>query len=155
MIVPMSLVSTQRMQIIQRLIEKDRTVWYSNYSWRPGKLFDTVNRALTIFVAVGSIPPHHTYSTNYQRWNSETRGSLFEVIRYVEIFRERATFWAPKLGNPIERSILNKLLAIPTTVGKIRSDGNQRIYYRTTGGLYWKVFTDFPPAFKLKGRPGH
>jgi hypothetical protein len=30
-----------------------------------------------------------------------------------------------------------------------------RIYYRTTGGLYWKVFTDFPPAFFVNGQPGH
>jgi hypothetical protein len=30
-----------------------------------------------------------------------------------------------------------------------------RVYYRTTGGLYWKVFTDFPPAFKLNGISGH
>ena len=29
------------------------------------------------------------------------------------------------------------------------------IYYRTTGGLYWKVFTDFAPAFKCNGKAGH
>jgi hypothetical protein len=32
---------------------------------------------------------------------------------------------------------------------------NHRVYHRTTGGLYWKVFTDFAPAFKVNGRPGH
>ena len=32
---------------------------------------------------------------------------------------------------------------------------NHRVYHRTTGGLYWKVFTDFPPAFKVNGTPGH
>ena len=29
------------------------------------------------------------------------------------------------------------------------------IYYRTDGGLYWKVFTDFAPAFRLNGIEGH
>ena len=28
------------------------------------------------------------------------------------------------------------------------------IYYRTSGGRYWKVFTDFPPAFKINGKSG-
>ena len=27
--------------------------------------------------------------------------------------------------------------------------------YRNSGGLYWKVFTDFPPAFKVNGKAGH
>lgn len=30
-----------------------------------------------------------------------------------------------------------------------------RVYYRTTGGLYWKVFTDFAPAFRVNGQAGH
>lgn len=29
------------------------------------------------------------------------------------------------------------------------------MYYRTTGGLYWKVFSDFAPAFNVNGIPGH
>jgi len=32
---------------------------------------------------------------------------------------------------------------------------NNRVYYRTTGGLYWKVFTDFAPAFNIDGHTGH
>jgi hypothetical protein len=33
--------------------------------------------------------------------------------------------------------------------------GTNRVYYRTTGGLYWKVFTDFAPSFSVNGKPGH
>ena len=29
------------------------------------------------------------------------------------------------------------------------------MYYRTDGGLYWKVFTDFAPAFRVNGKAGH
>ena len=42
-----------------------------------------------------------------------------------------------------------------TTVAHFISRTNHRIYYRTTGGLYWKVFTNFPPAFKLNNKAGH
>jgi hypothetical protein len=29
------------------------------------------------------------------------------------------------------------------------------VYYRTTGGLYWKVFTNFAPKFLFNGVEGH
>lgn len=46
MIVPLALVCTQRMVIIQNLLEENKATWYSNFAWRPAKLFDAVNRAL-------------------------------------------------------------------------------------------------------------
>lgn len=35
----------------------------------------------------------------------------------------------------------------------VYSSGNA-VYYRTTGGLYWKVFTDFAPTFSTDGVSG-
>jgi len=66
MIVPLSLPSTQRMEVVQQLLESGRNAWYANYAWRPAKLFDTVNRALTVFV-VTPTADGHTFSTNYQK----------------------------------------------------------------------------------------
>ena len=108
MIVPLALVSTQRMQIIQSLLEKEHNVWYSNYSWRPGKLFDTVNRALTIFIATPSTQDQ-TFSTNYQKWTSDNRDLLMYGIGYVEIPRQRTAVWAPKLGIGIENALPRKM----------------------------------------------
>lgn len=154
MIVPMSLVSTQRMRVVQELLEDGRNVWYSNYSWRPAKLFDTVNRALTIFVAKLSAPAS-TFSTNYQKWTSDCREELTWKIRYEEIPKNRPGVWVPKLGHMIEGAILGKCLAVDTVLSRFMSDRGHQVFYRTTGGLYWKVFTDFPPKFVLDGRPGH
>lgn len=155
MIVPLSLPSTQRMQVVQQLLEKDRHGWYANYAWRPAKLFDTVNRALTIFVVIPAREVAHTYSTNYQKWTSDNRDGLFERLDYVEVPRDRPASWVPKLGYPIERSILQKCLTVKTGVKNYASKSAHRIYYRTDGGLYWKVFTDFAPAFNLNGKKGH
>ncbi len=155
MIVPHALVSTQRMKIVQELLEKKRNVWYANFSWRPGKLFENVNRALTIFVAIPSTNSSKTYSTNYQKWIAETREYLFDRINYTEIPSERNYYWAPKFGNKIENSILKKVLSTADTLEKYKAKTTYRIYYRTTGGLYWKIFTDFPPAFKINGKKGH
>lgn len=109
MIVPLSLVSTQRMQIVQDLLEDRRNAWYANFSWRPAKMFDTVNRALTIFTLTPG-KNGRTFSTNYRKWTSDTRDLLMQHIQYVEVPRQRPACWIPKLGEPVERTILRSTL---------------------------------------------
>ena len=154
MIVPLALVSTQRMTSVQRLLELGRNCWYSNFSWRPGKLFDTVNRALTIFVSIGQKDTSHTYSTAYLKWNSNSRDYLFTRITYAECPRDRISFWVPKLGEQAEQSILRKYISIRKKMEEFTGRSNNLVYYRTDGGLYWKVFTDFAPMFYINGVPG-
>ena len=154
MIVPLSLPSTQRMQVVQNILESNRNAWYANYAWRPAKLFDTVNRALTVFVVTPAMDGH-TFSTNYQKWTSDDRDGLFERLNYVEVLRKRPACWIPKIGDTIERRIIEKCLAVKTVVKHFAGKSDNRVYYRTDGGLYWKVFTDFAPAFNLNGKEGH
>src|SRR5579875_2634012 len=154
MIVPLALVSTQRMKTIQELLESQCDVWYSNYSWRPGKLFDTVNRALTIFVGTYS-KQEKTFSTTYQKWTSNSRDTLMKKISYIEVPRPRTAFWVPKIGSKVEYSLIGKYLSIKTILGYFMANTPWRVYYRVGGGLYWKVFTDFPPAFNVNNQAGH
>ena len=154
MIMPMALVSTQRMAIIQKLIEEHGVVWYSNYSWRPGRLFSAVNRAISFFVVAPSLEKQ-TFSTKYKKWLSETRDYLLPSIEYAEVPADRSHYWVPKLGTKSEEKLLKKFLSIETRLGLFISKSPYLVYYRTTGGLYWKVFTDFPPAFIVKGLHGH
>ncbi|MBI5675311.1 MAG: Eco57I restriction-modification methylase domain-containing protein [Nitrospirae bacterium] len=154
MIVPLSLPSTQRMEVVQKLLEANRSAWYANYAWRPAKLFDTVNRALTIFIVAPS-GDGYTFSTNYQKWTSDDRDGLMQRLNYVEVLRKRPACWIPKLGDPIEQHILKKCLAVKTVVKHFTSKSEHRVYYRTDGGLYWKVFTNFAPAFNLNNKKGH
>jgi hypothetical protein len=154
MIVPLSLPSTQRMRVVQQLLEDGRDAWYANYAWRPAKLFDTVNRALTIFV-VGPTTHRCTFSTNYQKWTSNSREKLFERLRFSGVPRSRPACWVPKLGETIESAILARCSLAGPGIKMLLSESDHRIYYRTTGGLYWKVFTDFPPMFFLNGKKGH
>lgn len=155
MIVPLSIVCTQRMTIIQHLLEQDRSVWYSNYAWRPSKLFDAVNRALSIFVAVHSLSSNDKYSTAYLKWNSECRIYLLKNIKFTQYNEDRKSFWMPKLSGHVDQSILKKVLSTNESVGLYESHNSQfKVYYRTTGGLYWKVFTDFSPIFYCNGIKG-
>jgi hypothetical protein len=55
----------------------------------------------------------------------------------------------------MERGIFDKCIAAGTTMRRFMARSENRVYYRMTGGLYWKVFTDFAPAFRVEGRAGH
>ena len=154
MIVPLALPSTQRMKPVQDILEQEeRSVWYANFAWRPAKLFDTVNRALTVFVAAHSSDAQ-SLSTGYQKWTSECREDLLDRIRFARVPRSRKLFWIPKISTDIESSILNKILLIPTSVKNFTGQTGHRIFYRTTGGLYWKVFTNFAPVFFINDQKG-
>ena len=162
MIVPMSLVSTQRMQPLQQSLEAGRDCWYSNFAWRPAKLFDTVNRALSIFVTASATDGGETFTTGYMKWNSEDRDELMLAVRHVGCDRGRGSFWVPKFSDGREREMLKKVQAAGKPMQEFATPGRSvasaapknTIYYRTDGGLYWKVFTDFPPDFVLNGIPG-
>ncbi|EGO93349.1 Eco57I restriction-modification methylase domain-containing protein [Acidiphilium sp. PM] len=153
MILPMSLVSTQRMKAGQTIIEKGRTCWYSNFAWRPAKLFDNVNRALTIFVACPSNKPD-CYSTGYIKWTAPYRDNIIFNLSYVSVPHRRDEFYVPKLQSPSEMSLLAKVRSQPDTLEKIWRSGGGSVFYRTTGGLYWKVFTTFAPRFYVNGTAG-
>ena len=149
MIVPLSLVSTQRMKILQDKLEEFSDCWYSNYSLRPGKLFDMADQALTIFIVNKPKENCATFSTEYLKWYSASREYLFPTIQYVECPRDRSSFWVPKFGHRLENAILNKLESLNTTMEHFSGRSNYRVYYRNTGGRYWKIFTDFAPKFYL------
>ena len=151
MIVPLALVSTQRMTVVQRMLESNHNCWYANCAERPGKLFDTVNRPLTIFVSIRTENKEETFSTCYLKWHSQCRNYLMPTIRFLSIPRDRRSFWAPKLGDVLESSMLAKVSSAQKTLGEYVSTSDFRIYYRTTGGRYWKVFTDFSPTFLRNG----
>ena len=153
MILPMSLVSTQRMKVAQEILEKNRSTWYSNFAWRPAKLFNKVNRALTIFI---SIPTEQktVLSTGYNKWTSASRDTLITNLSYVLASVNKRAFWVPKFQNTLEKKILGKVLNQKLSVGAIWGVGPGIVYYRTTGGLYWKIFTDFAPRFFENGVKG-
>lgn len=153
MILPMSLVSTSRMKAVQAIIENGRQTWYSNFAWRPAKLFDTVNRALTIYVANPSTKPE-VHTTGYIKWTADARDQIIFNLQYIAAPIKRLSFWVPKFQHRIEPSMLAKVVGQPHTLERIWGSGANQVYYRNTGGLYWKVFTVERPRFFVNGVAG-
>jgi hypothetical protein len=63
--------------------------------------------------------------------------------------------WIAKLGSDIDNKIIDKIISSEQVVGTLMTKDGSRVYYKTTGGLYWKVFTNFPPKFFVSGVEGH
>ena len=151
MIVPMSIVSTQRMKPIQKLLEEKTLIWYANFAWRPGKLFDVVNRALTIFITHPA-KDMARYSTGYLKWYSDSRNQLFDTLFFTKTI-SWDNYWVPKFQNTLEQGVTDKMMEAENKIHDIlgSSINSSKIYYKTTGGLYWKVFTNFAPKFTING----
>lgn len=86
MIVPISIVGTAGYTTLRRCINENSSVnWYSNYAMRPGKLFDKVDKRLTIWISSLEEKSKKCYSTKYNRWWSDRRDELFSKIKYLEV----------------------------------------------------------------------
>ncbi|MDM8539751.1 Eco57I restriction-modification methylase domain-containing protein [Desulfococcaceae bacterium HSG9] len=146
MIIPLSAFSTDRMiPLIEFMTKSSSFLHISNFSWRPGKLFEGVNLQLSILLQkIGNTNNKFKAATsNYLLWDSEAREELFSKIKYVINHDSRLPGSIPKLGFEVFSSVLSKIRSQPEEIGKyfLRSSSN-KIYYRR-GGLYWKVFVDF------------
>jgi hypothetical protein len=127
------------------------STWVSNYATRPACLFDGVTMNLTIVLS-------HTHnratpqeaallSTRYMRWSPDYRPFLFETVALVAAQESSVFAYAiPKLTLSCENSLLARLNRYSRRIGSYleptkRSTG-QKIFYRTAGGRYFKIFSD-------------
>ena len=154
MIVPIALVSTKRMKKVQDIIENNRSAWYSNFSRRPGKLFEGASPKLTIFISLPS-SQKKVFTTGYKMWATKTRKTLMPTLTYVEVPEfSRKSFWIPKFQKPLEAKIFDKVTNQKLSVGEILGDGPGAIYYRNTGVGYYFLFTNLQPRFLIDGSEG-
>ncbi len=150
-IVPISVTCSKRMKPLQNMLLA-RGTYFSNWSWRPSKLFDgnkSANLSLSIIVCTNS---QQNYVSTYNRWYAETRDNIFQKLMYTTCPQSLNGDIIPKIGTPIENRIYQKLNSQKRITQNVsNSDTLNRIYYKRTGGLYWKIFTTFRPELFLDG----
>ena len=155
MIVPISLVCTQRMGILQDLVLLQAAhTWHSIYAERPSRLFSGAEVLLTIAIAkLGKQVDSTNFITGLRKWSRDERENLFDVTKYSKMEKKIRNHILPKISNELEHQIIEKLWSKKRRVGNFFVKHSKHIiYYRIGGGRYWKVFTTFQPQFKLNGR---
>jgi len=159
MIIPLSAYCTDRMASFQKVeFENCLELFLSYYAERPSKLFEGAERNLVIslFKKNGKTKNEKIFTTYYYKWNSTFREFLFDNISYTQAKATIVTGIVPKISTYEELSIIKNLRAVKKNIGYYASKNktNHFLYYRNSGGRYWKIITDFQPKFFLNGKRG-
>lgn len=155
MIVPLSIASTDRMQSLRRMFaSQSNSVHISHYSGdaHPAVLFEGVKMRLSIVLS----EKHRTnnrqtewFSTNFMRWYSEARSSLFQVIKFAPLNSDLfSNGLLPKVGDSIATSILEKIQTKHQVFGgSVVTDSKDCIFAHRIVAHFIKCF-DFVPFFR-------
>ena len=159
MIIPLSAYCTDRMDSFQKIQYANCSeLFISYYAERPGKLFEGAERnlAIALFKKEAKAKTSKIYTTYYYKWNSNSRQFLFQNISYTESKATIVTGIIPKISSDEELSIIKTLRKVKKNVGYYtsRTSSKYTLYYRNSGGRYWKIITDFQPTFYLNSKKG-
>jgi hypothetical protein len=151
MILPLAAFATRNMiPLLDGFLHWFPGSWLSFYHFRPSMLFSghkAANIPTVIYLARASGATKR-FSTGLYKWQSEHRNRLFTQLSYcpVTIARDpKNRHYYPKLGYDLENSILQKVLKQDCVNRYLAPTPNSNtMFYRSAGGLYWKVFINFP-----------
>lgn len=159
MIIPISAFCTARMESFMTVVKECSVALYvSNYAERPSKLFEGAERNLSIMLCklkdASSNDETETeiYTTYYYKWKAQNRGILFQNISYIESTSCVIDSVIPKISSDPEKMLINRFRSLNKTIGSyaLRNSSNI-LYYKNSGGRYWKFVANFKPLFYLNG----
>jgi len=154
LIVPVSSISTDRYENLQRLISK-RTLYYSSFDDRPSRLFDGLEHNRLSIHLISTSSDLRKFSTKYNKWTSTERKILFDKLHYVESFFQNKILISgsmPKLHDSIEMSIVAKLFEQTKSLQSyFVKDGKFNIYYSRKLGYFLQVLNFIPTVIDGNG----
>ena len=146
-IVPIAITSSDSLSSVHRIIlEKCDNVYVSSYAARPKPVFDRafINTSILLFTKTGK-GCCHVFSTKMYRRNADKFNLQYLVdhLQFTDVKKYMLYGRIPKIGSDIEKSILGKINGHKKLASFYHLKGSP-IYYRTTGGRYFKVVTNYP-----------
>jgi hypothetical protein len=149
MIVQLPIVCTDRMKPLQQQFYKNNEiVWFSSFDDRPARLFDGLEhiRATIVISQKGTAQSNFVFSTNYNRWYSECRSSLFNLLTLTKISNQLMNGAIPKIGQRIPESIMQSINR-HTKLGSYLMKQTKNIVYFHNAPQYWIRAMNFAPYF--------
>lgn len=145
-IIPISLTSSDSLSGVHKLLlEKCRGIKISSYSVRPQPVFKNavVNTSILMFQKTLT-PCQQLLSTKMHRKGRDfDLPQLIDSLQFTDVLKHLKMIGRiPKIGLDKEKLILDKIWALSPLSSKVSEDGNP-IYYRTTGGRYFKIVTNY------------
>lgn len=149
MIVQLPIVCTDRMKPLQKaMFDVNSDMWFSNFDDRPARLFDGLEhiRATIILTCKRCGPDTNIFSTNYNRWYSDIRPVLFDLLQYVSNDKTLIDGAIPKIGNSLAKSIYERINFKTQFSDYFSSNSNRHVYFHNAP-QYWTRAMDFVPYF--------
>lgn len=145
-IVPISLTSSDSLSGVHKLLlEKCRGIKISSYSVRPQPVFKNavVNTSILMFQKTLTPCQQLLATKMHRKGGNFDLQQLIDRLQFTDVLKHLKMIGRiPKIGLDTEKVILDKIWALSPLSSKVRENGNP-IYYRTTGGRYFKIVTNY------------
>lgn len=152
MIVPVSWMSTDGYSSLRDVLHREwSSLWCSSFAERPSKLFEGVEKRLSILVGASSDGISGLWSTKYYRWLTEERDTLLQRLEYIDVMTlaigDRYGNAIPKLGSTTEVSVLRRMSRDRFVSDQLSATRGHNIYY-TRKLRYFVQFLDSVPIIR-------
>jgi type I restriction-modification system DNA methylase subunit len=132
-IVPVALVSTDRMSSIREFIHSSSSdVFYYNFDDRPSKIFSGIEHCRsTIVITEKGKGVKKVTTSKFQKWTSEERQRLLNKLKTTKWKVENKKTKVPKIGTSLERNIIKKLIDASggKTINEALNPNGEKIWY--------------------------
>ncbi|HEV2455799.1 MAG TPA: DNA methyltransferase [Verrucomicrobiae bacterium] len=148
LIVPMSLVCTERMLPIQKIVRDAGVSWLSNFESdsNPGQLFDGVKQNVTILVGCRN-RESRIWTTRLFRFFQEYRDFVFYSVEFTQPSKNPMPFGFPKVSTEQEVRLLSKLFCKPVLAMQMNQAAPAPVLVHRIAHYYIKCF-NFVPYFR-------
>jgi hypothetical protein len=151
MILPLAAFATRNMiPFIQKFLQWFPKTWLSFYHFRPSMLFSG-GKVASITTSIYLAKTHtdrQRFSTPIIKWSVNQREHLFSRLIYCQVVAPEDPdnrHYYPKFMQQNENTIMEKILRHRCISHYLATGLNQNsMFYRSAGGLYWKVFINYP-----------
>ena len=145
MIVPISLTSSDALSGVHRLFfENCDDIRISSYAVRPQPVFENAVVNTSIFALKKTMNRCNCIQSTrmYRKGKNFNLQALIDSLEFVQVSEYVLYGRIPKIGTSIERNILKRISSLQKIGDYVKKSGSP-IYYRTSGGRYFKVVTDY------------
>ncbi len=143
-IVPVSSISTDGYRTLQA-VYSDHCVHVSCFDDRPSRLFDGLEHIRLVMALAVRSRQTRWITTRYHKWTNEERPTLLQRMAYFSASPSPIANAIPKMGNELERSILEKIKGAGQSIAVHLSLGSSNaVNYSRKVGYFLQVL-DFVP----------
>jgi hypothetical protein len=146
-IVPISVTSSESVEGLHNLLERNcRIIKISSYAVRPQPIFQNsvVNTSIISFIKTLTPAEKILCTKMYRKSKDISISDILNNLEFIDVKEFKLKGRYPKISYQIEKDILQKIFDANNTPIKnlIRKNGKE-IYYRFSGGRYFKVITPY------------